>query len=221
MTISIHAPSRERQVALHFIANASRISIHAPSRERRYTYWRSKQILKISIHAPSRERLRLFDFLGNFNTISIHAPSRERPDADIKAAKASSISIHAPSRERRRYILHWRRRLSYFNPRSLAGATGEWERAGCPKEISIHAPSRERQYPMFPQCQLYNLFQSTLPRGSDRNVPSYALLMTNFNPRSLAGATADLIIDYRVKGISIHAPSRERRQLYICLSVSG
>ena len=54
-------------------------------------------------------------------------------------------------------------------------------------------------------------FQSTLPRGSDGESRAGALKSTqNFNPRSLAGATADLLSHGSPSQISIHAPSRER-----------
>ena len=77
--------------------------------------------------------------------------------------------------------------VSYFNPRSLTGATGDASLLYLPSLISIHAPSRER-------------------------LSTYCLQADGlyFNPRSLAGATlvsCRLII--RI-AISIHAPSRER-----------
>ena len=56
------------------------------------------------------------------------------------------------------------------------------------------------------------IFQSTLPHGSDWNFVLYTARDTNFNPRSLTGATNtddDKVFGYQ---ISIHAPSRERRQ---------
>ena len=58
-------------------------------------------------------------------------------------AIAGQISIHAPSRERQTLLTH-SNSLSYFNPRSLAGAT-----------------------PMQMLTQMAQQFQSTLPRGSD------------------------------------------------------
>ena len=61
---------------------------------------------------------------------------------------------------------------------------------------------------------LRSLFQSTLPHGSD-NVASllpYGELY-DFNPRSLTGATSYMYDLLQIKPISIHAPSRERRQL--------
>ena len=56
--ISIHAPSRERRLAVRTAERAAHISIHAPSRERqaRIADWIGSP--SISIHAPSRERLR-------------------------------------------------------------------------------------------------------------------------------------------------------------------
>ena len=57
---------------------------------------------------------------------------------------------------------------TYFNPRSLAGATRITPANIKATGISIHAPSRERQVTLsrrtFPI-----IFQSTLPRGSDKH----------------------------------------------------
>ena len=98
--------------------------------------------------------------------ISIHAPSRERQSGKLHAKRGQPISIHAPSRERLPNLSLSQRINSYFNPRSLAGAThvmpGDDERAA----ISIHAPSRERQCTIHCKCIAWK-FQSTLPRGSD------------------------------------------------------
>ena len=65
------------------------------------------------------------------------------------------------------------------------------ERYGYSK-ISIHAPSRERLQRVA-RLILQPAFQSTLPRGSD--IFSFMVLISfpYFNPRSLAGATADLL----------------------------
>ena len=98
--------------------------------------------------------------------------------------------------------------------------------------ISIHAPSRERQLSSPPDCSCCR-FQSTLPHGSDPDAlavmmlhsaisihaPSRERLARNctfktftsdFNPRSLTGATDALEALNTVSLISIHAPSRER-----------
>ena len=76
--------------------------------------------------------------------------------------------------------------------------------------ISIHAPSRERPW----YTTLYYLrvqFQSTLPRGSDFfNFFKKFCRTSNFNPRSLAGATILKKTTGAAAEISIHAPSRER-----------
>ena len=75
--------------------------------------------------------------------------------------------------------------------------------------ISIHAPSWERQIKN--QNIFYiGTFQSTLPYGSDlSNFVSYRDL-SDFNPRSLAGATYEAPACPFDTDISIHAPSRER-----------
>ena len=80
------------------------------------------------------------------------------------------------------------RRIGYhFNPRSLAGATTIWRTSS---RLAI--------------------FQSTLPRGSDRCQDLCPAAPHNFNPRSLAGATTALTLTISERAISIHAPSRER-----------
>ena len=108
------------------------------------------------------------------------------------------------------------------------------------KTISIHAPSRER--PRFESAfVIFVLFQSTLPRGSDQKVQDFynqncefqstlprgsdlfasARIgrQSDFNPRSLAGATSCLLTLLHKVGISIHAPSRERHFNYSSLII--
>ena len=59
----------------------------------------------------------------------------------------------------------------------------------------------------------FRVFQSTLPCGSDFSFGYYSRLYWHFNPRSLTGATFLLLCKLAFLGISIHAPSRERRWL--------
>ena len=98
----------------------------------------------------------------------------------------------------------------HFNPRSLAGATpisslyltllfisihaplrerpGRYLRCLAAIAISIHAPLRER--PTNPVMLVpSSVFQSTLPCGSDFFKSLGIFLFSDFNPRSLAGAT--------------------------------
>ena len=167
-SISIHAPSRERQNYFYAGVCFEPISIHAPSRERQFQFFCTNSqefyfnprslagataprcapfhnALAISIHAPSRERHAMADFSAKRRAISIHAPSRERQIKAVHIASRKIISIHAPSRER------------HYTACSV-----------CPcSQISIHAPSRERH-------------------GSVSDLTSKK---GHFNPRSLAGAT--------------------------------
>ena len=78
--------------------------------------------------------------------------------------------------------------LKNFNPRSLAGATLD---ADCDSLGT-------------------ELFQSTLPRGSDSTFWTTVFVVIYFNPRSLAGATGIIKSHPSQDKISIHAPSRER-----------
>ena len=122
-------------------------------------------------------------------------------------------------------------KLLNFNPRSLAGATQNPTLLLSTATISIHAPSRERPRLMI-GLYAVSIFQSTLPRGSDARNTACKSTCSNFNPRSLAGATAVIsssifslkfqstlprgsdvkqLLESRVQQlISIHAPSRER-----------
>ena len=90
-----------------------------------------------------------------------------------------------------------------------------------------------------PASSMSSSFQSTLPCGSDneqfvgyygqRKISIHAPLrerlrhlmvtnfLTNFNPRSLAGATTAANQPYFIVYISIHAPLRERQQPQINL----
>ena len=99
--------------------------------------------------------------------------------------------------------------------------------------ISIHAPLRER-LKWSKRLPKPRPFQSTLPCGSDRWVPAeqqillcisihaplrerlvmlvlVIIVLINFNPRSLAGATVLFLSSVFFVIISIHAPLRERR----------
>ena len=127
----------------------------------------------ISIHAPLRERHFVLMYLGEFDDISIHAPLRERRCTGGTRVMGEHISIHAPSRER---PLQASIRTNYT-------------------KISIHAPSRERLYCIYDRKGEL-IFQSTLPRGSDRMLRDLRFLRRDFNPRSLAGATAKIICTY-------------------------
>ena len=85
---------------------------------------------------------------------------------------------------------------TYFNPRSLAGATTARYILKKTTGISIHAPLRERLLSLSLRL-IMTLFQSTLPCGSDYYFQrTYYDYSKHFNPRSLAGATAQLIRCY-------------------------
>ena len=137
-----------------------------------------------------------FSHRRNFGEISIHAPSRERLTIILACTKHINISIHAPSRER-----HVQEFFDLYTD-----------------AISIHAPSRERH--KTPLCSsLRLLFQSTLPRGSDTiiiyNQKNMELQFQSTLPRGSDG-TSDIII-YKLRFISIHAPSRERPLIAIII----
>ncbi len=100
-------------------------------------------------------------------------------------------------------------RRIHFNPRSLAGATQLGKKLLPEEDISIHAPLRERQFDRT-ATSVAHVFQSTLPRGSDLCDVKRYIHLRHFNPRSLAGATRLFLMTILLQKISIHAPSRER-----------
>ena len=76
-------------------------------------------------------------------------------------------------------------------------------------EISIHAPSRERLTADYTSAKQSNI--SIHAPSRERHITSLEkIFKTNFNPRSLAGATKRYPAEVYDKAISIHAPSRER-----------
>ena len=79
--------------------------------------------------------------------------------------------------------------------------------------ISIHAPSRERP-PYSPQHKKRILISIHAPSRERRMITKIPTgCTTNFNPRSLTGATPYKLSMDLSKAISIHAPSRERLNL--------
>ena len=127
-----------------------------------------------------------------------------------------------------------------FNPRSLTGATrmtvtrrncsaafqstlphgsdplmtlSQWETG-----ISIHAPSRERPISSLSRAASSNFNPRSLT-GATRDKAAYTCCPRHFNPRSLTGATRRKKKATPAFWISIHAPSRERpyKNRYSCL----
>ena len=125
-------------------------------------------------------------------SVSIHAPSRERRRLHVKGAHMGDVSIHAPSQERRPTIVLQKTITDGFNPRSLTGATVTTATSLKLMLFQSTLPRGSDKLKL-PCTMLPIVFQSTLPRGSDLfqngvENPFYF----NFNPRSLAGATLPL-----------------------------
>ena len=129
----------------------------------------------------------IFELLPHISVISIHAPSRERP----------MVIFTSPP------YLH-------FNPRTLAGATFSFAlSSACPSIFQSTLP-RGSDFDWYICWLSCHPFQSTLPRGSDQLSSISSTSVTNFNPRSLEGATHTSYNVFVRFCISIHAPSRER-----------
>ena len=176
-------------------------------------YWPTFAFLGISILAPSRERQKLAAMKAIFGQISILAPSRERLCLAMAQVIYKLFQFSLPRGSDLLWFTYRHTKLD-FNPRSLAGATDSCAYVARYVTISILAPSRERPASAcrLPSCTRYFnprslagatitlvvilrifLFQSTLPRGSDK----------------YWRYSKDFYI------ISIHAPSRERHNIGI------
>ena len=185
----------------------------------------------ISIHAPLRERPIEVMFIRQPLTFQSTLPCRSDIDAR-GGTRYTENSIHAPLRERQfgrtaTSVAH------VFQSTLPHGSDGSSPKHNNRIIVSIHAPLRER--PQRKGLMVYpRPFQSTLPRGSDLPClckPGQSA--SNFNPRSLAGATplftspasvttgfqstlprgSDDVLTTILNAygmISIHAPSRER-----------
>ena len=234
--ISIHAPSRERHCislfrtwqnkfqstlphgsdvkALEAQAKDAIISIHAPSRERPCIKYTPFDVSRISIHAPSRERHRETtgrSFNCRFQSTLPHGSDGSKVSLGSYTINFNPRSLTGATASNRTESSSKKN----FNPRSLTGATAVGSIFGNRSAISIHAPSRERHQWAMDDMQKAGLFQSTLPHGSDEVVDFIDMFRTDFNPRSLTGATVWYSIYKHNKAISIHAPSRERLSNFV------
>ena len=150
------------------------ISIHAPLRERRLLVASSLAMLQFQSTLPYGS-----DFWRSFR---------------LSASSQFQSTLPYGSDRNRQIPKDVRQN---FNPRSLTGATLVKIITIGYVKISIHAPLRER--PGTPKnSYLIELFQSTLPYGSDQLLPA------GFPPAP----------------ISIHAPLRERRNPQSCSKLS-
>ena len=127
--------------------------------------------------------------MENNNVISIHAPLRERRQLNRVKRLAESISIHAPLRERlagnifNLAVSRFQSTLPYgsdssrkytcsvvnchFNPRSLTGAT-QCAQASAVFRRHFNPRSLTGATKILAMLLVCQLFQSTLPYGSDR-----------------------------------------------------
>ena len=162
----------------------------------------------------------------NFNPRSLAGATEQ----SSSISQLRQISIHAPSRERLPADNSCGWSCGNFNPRSLAGATarndvfrricrfqstlprGSDAKNDATNEnliISIHAPSRERLSASSSAFGLSNFNPRSLAGATLARVTAFRPAR-NFNPRSLAGATERNAAKDPGMAISIHAPSRER-----------
>ena len=130
----------------------------------------------------------IMDLEINFYTkISIHAPLRERQTARYIIFEAWIFQSTLPcgsDRNETKFLSS----VSYFNPRSLAGATRSCKKTLVKIVFQSTLPCGSDVHNLLHSGRLPG-FQSTLPCGSDTVPAKPVELPPNFNPRSLAGAT--------------------------------
>ena len=141
--------------------------------------------------------------------ISIHAPLRERPLLLSPCQSIHRISIHAPSRERLVDKIFLSEILAFQSTLPCGSDVIFSSLIVCPAPFQSTLPCGSDQMSNF-GCLVPSLFQSTLPCGSDPWVIAKFSTNSNFNPRSLAGATSTTNNTSNTTSISIHAPLRER-----------
>ena len=165
MTISIHAPSRERLSLGRGRGSRGSISIHAPSRERR-----SYQVITINFNNFNPRSLTGATYLrydkDTDRLISIHAPSRERPASKPPTTPFAIISIHAPSRERLK-LCDCLPDVGKFQSTLPHGSDLTYEQVNSdPVIFQSTLPHGSDQHTQR-RTSFHFRFQSTLPHGSD------------------------------------------------------
>ena len=125
-------------------------------------------------------------------------------------SKSFTISIHAPSRERH-FVLMYLGEFDEFQSTLPHGSDAILLLISSLLLIFQSTLPHGSDTCANSSAGRGHKFQSTLPHGSDFLLWRAIGRPSNFNPRSLTGATVS-ITDTEVKTvISIHAPSRERR----------
>mgnify|MGYP006912635909 CR=1 FL=1 len=142
------------------------ISIHAPARGATSTYQHTHYSTRISIHAPARGATDFSDFFKFFLRISIHAPARGATTLNFPPSESSA----------------------YFNPRSREGSDNICSKTGLVIQ-DFNPRSREgSDWVRAFLCALFEIFQSTLPRGERRSQLIGFMISKYFNPRSREGS---------------------------------
>ena len=164
------------------------VSIHAPTRGAtgNVRLLLNERSFQSTLPRGERQGLCLLSFL--FKIVSIHAPTRGATGLfAYKRRKSQRFQSTLPRGERRSWII-WGRSFSGFNPRSHEGSDTNGK---CSfnwfSSVSIHAPTRGATIKQ--QVRISSLeFQSTLPRGERRFMPTVFPVQNSFNPRSHEGS---------------------------------
>ena len=209
LTISIHAPSRERHV---FDAPKKLVFLFQSTLPRGSDA--SHRCILLHNCAFQSTLPRGSDIVYLRSPFSLYAFQSTLPrGSDVSFAFRCgnlSISIHAPSRERPA-VFPIVGRAKAFQSTLPRGSDLVLLMFVYPLTISIHAPSRERRQAStdngsFGRISIHAPSRERLCKHSN-----YHRTPSDFNPRSLAGATVIDVAEDKSTVISIHAPSRERR----------
>ena len=192
---------------LHNDVLVAQISIHAPSRERPFDLLDAKidnDFNPRSLAGATQKVLQFFRHRRFQSTLPRGSDEYNRLRSNVL-----DISIHAPSRERPTTEKR-KEQPNIFQSTLPRGSDPQDIRPGFDRlEISIHAPSRER-----PIKTAARLMQKSISIHAPSRERLFCHITSNvgtdFNPRSLAGATNFWQQVFNSKDISIHAPSRER-----------
>ena len=147
----------------------------------------------ISIHAPSRERPAIpMAFVSIALLFQSTLPHGSDRDFRVMLGRPEPISIHAPSRERPVIPLSARLPTAFQSTLPHGSDRTKEHYADKPQGISIHAPSRERPMGRTSSQPCWSNFNPRSLTGATLSAPYVDQTFWHFNPRSLTGATVNV-----------------------------
>ena len=185
------------------------ISIHAPSRER-LSRCKSK-LTSLNFNPRSLTGATCTESCagsdaGDFNPRSLTGATQRQYAAVDDATAFQSTLPHGSD-----YAAMWTDEpLTGFQSTLPHGSDGAASCSPAGADISIHAPSRERREFLSILKSDVKRFQSTLPHGSDIDFYIFGCILGVFQSTLPHGSDSNMAVLADSRVISIHAPSRER-----------